>query len=65
MSRIEVWCLGEAEELLGYSHIMIEPRNPSSGGFARAFKARIFLNDLLQIDSAAELLYEVSYKLSC
>jgi len=64
MSRIEVWCLGEPDTLVKYSRLHIKPRTATHGGFGRDFQARLFVNDQSEIDSVAELLHVVSYRLS-
>jgi hypothetical protein len=64
MSRIEVWCLGEPDTLIKYSRLHIKVRTATRGGFGRDFKARLFVNNLSEIDSVAELLHLVSYRLS-
>ena len=64
MARIEVWCLGEPDDLAQNTTLQVEPRTPTSGGFGLQFQARFFVDNLLDIDPAAELLYQVSYPLS-
>ncbi len=59
--RIEVWCLGELDDLAIYPNIEVEPRNPSTGGFSRDFQARFFLDDQSLLDVAADILFRVSY----
>lgn len=64
MFRIEVWCLGDPTELQRYTTLNIEPRKPTTGGFGKLFQARFFIDHLSEIDSACELLYQVSYRTS-
>lgn len=64
MTRIEVWCMGEPDDLVKLSHLPIKPRTATSGEFGQDFQARFFVNNLSEIDSAAELLGLVSYRLS-
>lgn len=62
MNRIEVWCLGEFEQLEEHSDLPVKPRTPTTSGW-RGFGGRIFVDDISQIDAAAELLCQVSYQI--
>ena len=64
MNRIEVWFLGEPEELSDYSASGVELRSPTTGGFGRQFQARMFLDNTQQVNEVANLLVDVSYRLS-
>lgn len=58
-SRLDVWCLGDLDELRKTETLEVRPRQPTIGGF-RHFTARFFLDDPHEIREAAELLYRVS-----
>ena len=62
MSRIEVWCLGEISALADGSSLTFYPRKPTAGGFGRDFEARFFVDYSSQLDDAAQILYDVSYR---
>ncbi len=62
--RIEVWCLGDPEELQRKTTLKIKIRRiPTTGGFGK-FQASFFVNHQSEIKSACELLYQESYRLS-
>jgi len=56
--------LGETEELIAASDLNIEPRTPSTGGFGKNFKARVFVDDMSEVALIAELLVSVSYSMT-
>ena len=64
MSRIQIWCLGEPAVLISATNLLVELRTPTTGGFAKQFQAKFFLDDILDIDAAVQLLYDVSFRMS-
>jgi len=64
LCRIEVWCLGDPVNLKRSNKLCVEERKPSTGGFARLYQARFFIDDPSQIDEAVQILYGVSYPIS-
>jgi len=60
-SKIEVWCSGELNELVDKSKLEIFPREKIGYGWESNFPARFFLTNKNEIDSACNLLYEISY----
>ena len=64
MRRIEVWCLGDPVELQRGTSLNVVPRENMRGGWQRRFPARFFVDQPSEIDSACDLLYQVSYRLS-
>ena len=64
MSRIEIWCLGDSSELQKNTSLHVVPREEIRGGWAKRFQARFRVEHPSGIDSACDLLYRVSYRLS-
>jgi len=64
MSRIEIWCLGEPEELQKRTGLTINPRNPTTGGFGAAFSSHFFVDGFADADAACDVLFAVSFRLS-
>jgi hypothetical protein len=60
-AKIEIWCLGNPDELMEKSTFSIIKRVPTSGGFGRDFQARFFIESSYEIEAVAQLLYSVSY----
>ena len=59
--RIEVWCLGDEDDLSRYSSLAVEVRSPTTGGFGQDFKARVFIDSESDIGVLSQLLCDVSY----
>jgi len=64
MHRIEVWCLGDPTELQRNTTLNVKPRQPTTGGFSALFQARFFVDHPSEIETACDLLYQISYRLS-
>lgn len=65
MSIIEVWCIGEPSELQSAAKTLeIKPRETIKGRWAERFQCRFFVEFPEQIPEVAEILYNISYKIS-
>src|SRR5690606_15114764 len=61
MSRIEIWCAGDVQDLMRHSKIEVHPRGKIKRGWERKFPARIFVDEEADVSLAADLLYRVSH----
>jgi hypothetical protein len=64
LSRIEVWCSGDVDELKKYSSIDVIPRDEIRGGWEEKFPARFVIDDESDIPAACDLLFNISYRAS-
>ena len=62
LDKIEVWCLGDPDELQGATRLEIFPRANVRGGWEQSFQSRFFIYHLSDIKEACKLLYTVSYQ---
>ena len=61
MSRIEIWCAGDVDELVSHSNIIVIPRDEIKSGWEEKFPARFVIDDDSDIPAACDLLFNVSY----
>ena len=64
ISRIEVWCLGDPPGLQNNISLEVVSRKEIKAGWAERFQARFFVDQLSEIESACQLLFQISYILS-
>ena len=64
LSRIEVWCAGDVDELTSFSRLNVMPREEIKGGWEERFPARFIIDDGSDISAACDLLVNISYKAS-
>ncbi len=65
MSMIEVWCTGDPSELAAKAQsLQIKPRDIIRTGWEKRFQCRFFVSSLDQINEAAAILYQVSYRVA-
>ena len=64
LSRIEIWCAGNVNELTSFSALDVIPRKKIKGGWEEKFPARFIIDDESDIHVACDLLFKVSYKAS-
>lgn len=63
MHRIEIWCMGEPDELQSYTQLQVHKRQPTTGGFGKKYQARVFLDSPEYIEEVANMLFKVSFPL--
>ena len=64
ISRIEVWCLGDIEDLQRNARLNVIPRDEIRRGWEERFPARFFIDQESNIETACDLLYRISYHAS-
>jgi hypothetical protein len=64
LSRIEVWCAGDIDELTSFSALDVIPRDEIKGGWEERFPACFIVDDEADISAACDLLFNISYKTS-
>jgi hypothetical protein len=64
LSRIEIWCAGDVDELTSFSALDVIPREKIKGGWEERFPARFIVDDEADIPAACDLLFNISYKTS-
>jgi hypothetical protein len=64
LSRIEVWCAGDVDELTSFSALDVIPREEIKGGWEERFPAGFIVDDEADILAACDLLFNISYKIS-
>ena len=62
LSKIDIWCLGEATDY-SVADLQVKQRKPTSGGFGKSFGCHVFV-DSSNIKSACDAMVQVSYPLS-
>jgi hypothetical protein len=64
LSRIEIWCAGDVDELTSFRDLHVIPREEIRGGWEERFPARFTIDHDSDIPAACDLLFNVSYKAS-
>jgi len=64
ISRIEIRCLGDTIMLQKSTSLNVKPVGEKRGNLGGGFQARFFVDQPSEINSACNLLYQVSYGLS-
>jgi len=61
---LELWCMGKPSDLQAHTKLAIRERQPSSGGFSERFQARVKVESMNYVEEIADMLLQVSYKVS-
>jgi len=61
-NSLEIWCSGDVDSLIKNSYMKVVPRSKIGAGWEDRFPARFKVDNETQIESAADLLYFISYK---
>jgi len=61
-NSIQIWCAGDVDALINNKYLKVIPRTIIRGGWEENYPARFTVESADQIESAADLLYFISYK---
>ena len=64
LHRIEIWCMGDPEELQSRTKLVVQKRQPTTGGFGKLYQARVFVDSINYLDEIADMLLHISFPLS-
>ena len=64
MERVEIWCMGDPEDLQRHTTLRVQKRKPTSGGFGDRYQARVFVDSPTHLEDVANMLLIVSFPIS-
>ena len=64
MHRIEIWCMGDPENLQRHTKLKVQKTLPTTGGFGDRYQARVFVDSPSYIEDVANMLMLVAYPMS-